>query len=87
MKESKIGHGSEAKGLVCRFGGEAMGSIDDLCLHLMYLDYPFPAASMYFNYDDYGPAVLTRYFNAPLEHETLTNAVDFILSTCYVELL
>lgn len=76
MKETKISRcvgigllGSEALGLVCKFGREAVGAIDDLCLHLMYLDYPFPAASMYFDYDDCVPAALTRCFNAPSVHE------------------
>ena len=26
---------------------------NDLPLYLLYLDYPFPPASMYFNHDDY----------------------------------
>lgn len=31
----------------------AMALNNDLPLHLLYLDYPFTAASMYFDHDDY----------------------------------
>ena len=51
---------SEAQDSACGIGGEAMGWSNDLPLHLLCLDYPFPAASIYFNHDDYGSTALIR---------------------------
>ena len=49
------------------FGVEIMGCNNDLCLHLLYFDYPIPAASMYLNHDDFGqPAMNDSRVNAPL---------------------
>ena len=59
MKEKEIlkrvgtDSGSECQGSACGIGN------DDLLLHLLYLDYPFPAASIYFNYDQYGSTAFT----------------------------
>ena len=52
----ETGPGSEAQAWACRFCEDAMGSDNDLCLQLLYFDYPFPSASIYFNHDGYGPA-------------------------------
>ena len=30
-----------------------MGSSHDLCLHLLYFDYPFPEANIYLIHDDF----------------------------------
>lgn len=67
MKEKR--NISESQGSACGFDN------NDLLLHLLYLDYHFPAASLYFNHDDYGRFATTPEFNVVLGNETLTRAV------------
>ena len=41
-------------------GSGARACNHDLCLHLLYLDHRFLAASIYLEYDDYGSAIVIQ---------------------------
>ena len=73
------GRRSEFQGPVCEFEGEAVGSNNDLRLHLLLLDYPCSAASIYVYHDD----LWINCFNWIIRcrvpnNETLTSKADLV---------